>query len=64
MCASCEDLNRTVLMLGFLVQYAEHPRADQHFADVVGGALALSLPLDEASTLYRLPPATDPESEW
>ncbi|WP_372350198.1 hypothetical protein [Streptomyces sp. KL116D] len=64
MCASCEDLNRTVLMLGFLVQYAEHPLADQHFADVVGSALALSLPLDEASSLYRLPPTNGSEGGW
>ncbi|MCX4672856.1 hypothetical protein OG453_40515 [Streptomyces sp. NBC_01381] len=52
MCANCDDLNRTVLLLGFLCIYAEQPGADQDFADVVGGALASSLPIDSAPTFF------------
>jgi hypothetical protein len=44
MCEHCEDFHRTVLMLGALALYAESPAADWDFADVVGGALATSLP--------------------
>ncbi|MBC9716850.1 hypothetical protein H9Y04_30380 [Streptomyces sp. TRM66268-LWL] len=61
MCDHCGDLNRTVLMLGFLVMYAEQPDHDEQFADVVGGALAMSLPLDDAASTYGLPP--EPGSE-
>ncbi|WP_306320521.1 MULTISPECIES: hypothetical protein [unclassified Streptomyces] len=46
MCDHCDDFNRTVLMIGDLVLYAEYPGADRDFADVVGGGLALSLPVD------------------
>ncbi|MFF4032196.1 hypothetical protein ACFYZ2_21050 [Streptomyces sviceus] len=44
MCARCDDFARTVQMLGFLVLYAEQPGSDLVFADMVGGALAASLP--------------------
>ncbi|MEV0090213.1 hypothetical protein [Streptomyces sp. NPDC050738] len=63
MCPNCEDLNRTVLMLSDLALYAAHVEADQHFADVVGHALAESLPLDAFDPpLYGIPPG-DPGEE-
>ncbi|MFD9487729.1 hypothetical protein ACFWBX_27915 [Streptomyces sp. NPDC059991] len=52
MCAHCQDLNRKVLMLGDLCLYAEQPDADRDFADVVGGALVTSLPLDDVLPGY------------
>ncbi|WP_425833609.1 hypothetical protein [Streptomyces fractus] len=60
MCESCQDLNRTVLLLGDLCLYAERPDVDQEFADLVGGALAVSLPPDVVPPLYEPPP----ESGW
>ncbi|MER7171738.1 hypothetical protein [Streptomyces mesophilus] len=54
-------MNRTVLMLGFLVAYAEQPGHDEEFADVVGGALAMSLPLDSARPYLGLPPESGSE---
>nr|WP_231627103.1 hypothetical protein [Streptomyces apocyni] len=63
MCWRCEDLNRTVLMLGDLCLYAEHPAADQHFTDIVGAGLALSLPVDIAPPGYGLPPLDDGDGE-
>ncbi|MFR0356919.1 hypothetical protein [Streptomyces sediminimaris] len=44
MCPDCEDFACTVVMLGQLALYAYTFGADQKFADVVGGALAASLP--------------------
>jgi hypothetical protein len=44
MCPNCEDFARTVVLLGQLALYADYFDADQDFADVVGGALAASLP--------------------
>ncbi|MGW7065982.1 hypothetical protein ACWGII_06230 [Streptomyces sp. NPDC054855] len=49
MCDYCDDFNRTVVMLGDLCLYTERPGAEQEFADVVGSALALSLPEDGTS---------------
>ncbi|MFE9553661.1 hypothetical protein ACFYOD_09305 [Streptomyces sp. NPDC006703] len=45
-CEGCKDLNRTVLMLGDLALYAHEPGADPVFVEVVGAALAASLPED------------------
>jgi hypothetical protein len=57
MCPNCEDFARTVVMLGQLALYAEMFGADQDFADVVGGALAMSLPEPPAGLF---PPGDEP----
>ncbi|WP_203723110.1 MULTISPECIES: hypothetical protein [Streptomyces] len=44
MCRDCEDFARTVLLLGHLAMYAEAPGADATFVEVMGSALAASLP--------------------
>ncbi|GGN66857.1 hypothetical protein GCM10011579_038720 [Streptomyces albiflavescens] len=44
MCASSEDFNRTVLMLGDLALYLDQPDVDQAFVGVIGPSLAASLP--------------------
>ncbi|MFI1419192.1 hypothetical protein ACH4VX_14575 [Streptomyces sp. NPDC020731] len=44
MCRDCEDFARTVLLLGHLAAYAETPGADATFVEVMGSALATSLP--------------------
>ena len=44
MCPSCEDFVITVALLGSLALYAERPRADAKFVDIVSAALALGLP--------------------
>ncbi|MGW1869770.1 hypothetical protein ACWCPS_29955 [Streptomyces mauvecolor] len=46
MCTECDDFNHTVLMLGDLALYANEPGADPVFVEVVGTALAASLPSD------------------
>ncbi|MFJ9903883.1 hypothetical protein ACIRVK_13425 [Streptomyces sp. NPDC101152] len=58
MCPNCEDFVVTVAMLGQLALYAETPGADLDFADVVGNALALSLP-EPPPGLF--PPGDGPE---
>ncbi|WP_425833036.1 hypothetical protein [Streptomyces fractus] len=61
MCDRCDDFNRTVVMLGDLCLYSERPGVDEEFADVVGGALALSLPADGITPGYG--PADEPGRE-
>ncbi|QEU93990.1 hypothetical protein [Streptomyces kanamyceticus] len=53
MCDHCDDLDRTVAMLGDLVVYANWPGADEQFVAVIGPSLAASLPTD-------LPPGSGP----
>ena len=57
MCPLCEDFARTVVMLSQLALYAEMFGADEDFADVVGGALAVSLPEPPPGPF---PPGYDP----
>ncbi|MBD0843269.1 hypothetical protein [Streptomyces sp. TRM68416] len=57
MCPSCDDFARTVMLLGALTLYAERCDADPVFADLVGGALAASLPEPPAGLI---PPDCDP----
>ncbi|QEU95160.1 hypothetical protein CP970_33435 [Streptomyces kanamyceticus] len=52
MCSHCEDLARTVAMLGDLALYDHTPGADQEFINVMGPSLAASLP--------EPPPGYDP----
>jgi hypothetical protein len=54
MCAPEEDHDRTLALLGDLSVYATSPGADLGFIDVIGGALAASLP--------TLPPGYDPNA--
>lgn len=61
MCGACDDFNRTVLMIGDLVLYADHPGADRDFADIVGGGLALSLPVDGVPPGFGPPDSGDAE---
>ncbi|MGI5139200.1 MULTISPECIES: hypothetical protein [unclassified Streptomyces] len=49
-----EDYDRTLALLGDLSAYATVPGADQGFIDVIGRALAVSLP--------ARPPGYDPNA--
>ncbi|MEV6141929.1 hypothetical protein [Streptomyces sp. NPDC051992] len=44
MCPNCDDIVRTVLLLGQLALYADMDGADLDFVEVVGPSLAVSLP--------------------
>ncbi|MFI9627539.1 hypothetical protein [Streptomyces sp. NPDC052042] len=44
MCPNCEDIARTVLLLGQLALYAEMDGADLDFVEAVSPSLAVSLP--------------------
>ncbi|MFE5089197.1 hypothetical protein ACFRCI_02090 [Streptomyces sp. NPDC056638] len=44
MCPDCEDVARTVLLLGHLALYADGLDADQSFVEALGPSLAASLP--------------------
>ncbi|WP_406292664.1 hypothetical protein [Streptomyces sp. NBC_00624] len=57
MCPDCEDVARTVLMLGYLALYADGLDADQSFVEAVGPSLAASLPEPPFGTF---PPGHDP----
>ncbi|MFI5746801.1 hypothetical protein [Streptomyces sp. NPDC051644] len=57
MCPDCEDVARTVLLLGHLALYADGLGADQSFVEAVGPSLAASLPEPPFGTF---PPGHDP----
>lgn len=60
MCHRCEDYYRTVILLQDLVTYLDTRDADRAFADVTGGALAVSLLSGPAAHARRL----NPGQEW
>ena len=60
MCPDCEDLARTVLLLGQLALYADMAGADLDFVDVVSPSLALSLPEPPPDTF---PDDSDPAED-
>lgn len=57
MCPRCEDIARTIVMLGDLALYSDGFGADQDFVDTVGPCLAASLPAPQPGFL---PPGYDP----
>ncbi|MFF3888971.1 hypothetical protein [Streptomyces sp. NPDC001914] len=57
MCERFEDYQRTVMLLGSLALYGERSDADGDFVDVVGPALAVSLPEPPPG---MFPPGYDP----
>ncbi|MEU5537457.1 hypothetical protein [Streptomyces sp. NPDC020362] len=58
MCPNCEDLARTVLLLGQLALYADTADADLDFVEAVSVSLAVSLPEPPPGTF---PSGYDPD---